>query len=306
MSTALENLVAILDVEKIEANTFRGNSQDLGFRQLFGGHVLAQALMAAYKTVEPGRWCHSLHGYFLRLGKTDQPIFYEVDLLRSGHSFTTRQVVAKQGGVAIFNLAASFQRPEPGNEHQVPMPQVAGPDGITSELERIRAIQDQIPVNFRENLTAERAIEVRVVDPADFFQPKPKAPIKNTWFRAAGPLKHQSLAVHQAILAYASDFGLASTAGLPHGFSFFKPGIQIASLDHSIWFHRPITMDGWMLYAKDSPSSAGARGFNRGQIFTQDGVLVASVAQESLIRNGAQKHTAAASSGSQAGPAPRT
>ncbi|NDE16936.1 acyl-CoA thioesterase II [bacterium] len=284
MSDLLKKLVEILDVEEIEANTFRGLSQDLGFRQLFGGHVLAQSLMAAYKTVESGRFCHSLHGYFMRLGKTDQPIFYEVDPIRSGHSFTTRRVVAKQGGVAIFTMIASFQRDETGYSHQVKMPDVPGPEGLKSELERIREIQAKIPPAMRENLTAERPIEIRVVDPVDYLQPDPKPAIKYSWFRTKGKIAGDDPAIQQAVLAYASDFGLASTAGLPHGVTFFKPGIQVASLDHSIWFHRPVRLDGWMLYAKDSPSAAGARGFNRGQVFTRDGTLVATVAQESLIR----------------------
>ncbi len=271
-------------MEEIEANTFRGLSQDLGFRQLFGGHVLAQSLMAAYKTAEPDRFCHSLHGYFMRLGKTDQPIFYEVDPIRSGHSFTTRRVVAKQGGVAIFTMIASFQRTEEGYSHQDKMPAVPGPEGLKSELERVREIQEKIPPAMRDNLTAERPIEIRVVDPVDYLAPDPKPAIKNSWFRMNGKIPDQSPAIHQALLAYASDFGLASTAGLPHGVTFFQPGIQVASLDHSIWFHRPVRLDDWMLYAKDSPSAAGARGFNRGQIFTRGGILVATVAQESLIR----------------------
>jgi acyl-CoA thioesterase-2 len=296
MSGPLQKLLAILNVAEIESNTFRGECLDLGFRQLLGGHVLAQALMAAYKTVEAGRSCHSLHGYFMRLGKADQPIFYEVDPIRSGHSFSTRQVVAKQGGVAIFTMSASFQRTEAGPDHQVAMPQVPGPDGLKTELERIRAIQDKIPPGMRDNLTAERAIEIRVVDPVDYLAPERRPAIKNSWFRTNGKIDGQidaqidgkieskDPALLQAVLAYASDFGLASTAGLPHGVTFFQPGIQVASLDHSIWFHRPVRLDDWMLYAKDSPTAAGARGFNRGQIFTHDGILIATVAQESLIR----------------------
>lgn len=286
MVSPLEQLIDLLRVKEIEKNTFKGLGQDLGFGRLFGGHVLAQSLMAAAQTVEKERTCHSLHGYFLRLGKTDDPIFYEVDLTRSGQSFSTRHVVAKQNGVAIFMMSASFQRQEKGFDHQAQMPQVAGPDGLKSELDRIREVQDKIPASVRANLTADRAIEIRVVDPVDHFKPDHRPAIKNSWFRTVAEVQDTDPLIHQAILAYASDFGLASTAGMPHGFTFFKPGIQIASLDHSIWFHRPFVMNGWMLYAKDSPTAAGARGFNRGQIFSHDGSLVASIAQESLIRAG--------------------
>lgn len=284
MASPLENLIDLLRVKEIEKNIFMGASHDLGFGRLFGGHVLAQSLMAAAQTVETNRFCHSLHGYFLRLGKTDEPIFYEVDLIRSGQSFSTRRVVAKQSGVAIFSMSSSFQRIEQGFDHQAEMPKVPGPDGLKSELERIREVQDKIPASVRENLTADRAIEIRVVDPVDFFTPKKKPAAKYSWFRTISPVTDTDPLIHQAILAYSTDFGLASTAGMPHGFTFFKPGIQIASLDHSLWFHRPVNLGSWLLYAKDSPSAAGARGFNRGQIFTQEGILIASVAQESLIR----------------------
>lgn len=264
---------------------FLGRAQDLGFGQLFGGHVLAQSLMAAAQTIEEGRLCHSLHGYFLRLGRTDEPIHYHVERLRTGQSFSTRLVVAKQAGVAIFSMSASFQRLEEGFNHQETMPsRVPGPDGLESELERVRMAKDKIPEKARESLTADRAIEIRVVDPVDYFAPDKRPAIKNSWFRTVGQVTDHDPYLKQAILAYASDFGLASTAGMPHGFTFFKPGIQIASLDHSLWFHRPVNIDGWMLYTKDSPTAAGARGFNRGQIYSADGLLMASVAQESLIR----------------------
>ena len=285
----LGKLIALLDVEPIDGNTFRGDSQDLGFRQLFGGHVLAQALVAAAKTVDADRPCHSLHGYFLRLGKTDEPIIYEVDAIRNGYSFSTRRIVARQASAAIFTMIASFQRAENGPSHQIDtMPDVSGPDGLQSELDRLRKIQDKIPPAYRDNLTAERPIEIRVVDPVDYLAPAPKAPLKHSWFRTNGNIANHAgvnAAMQQAVLAYASDFGLASTAGLPHGLTFFKPGIQIASLDHSIWFHRPVNLDDWMLYTKDGPTAEGARGFNRGRIFNRKGELVASVAQESLIRS---------------------
>ncbi len=284
-SSPLDNLLKLLKVTPVESDVFVGHAQDLGFGQLFGGHVLAQSLMAAAQTIESDRLCHSLHGYFLRLGRTNEPIHYEVDRVRSGQSFSTRLVVAKQGGVAIFSMSASFQRLEPGFSHQDSMPQnVKGPDGLLSELERVRSVKEKIPEKARDALTADRAIEIRVADPVDYFSPEQRPAIKNSWFRTLGSVQDPDPYLHQAVLAYASDFGLASTAGMPHGFTFFKPGIQIASLDHSLWFHRAVDLDGWMLYAKDSPSAAGARGFNRGQIFSHDGQLMASVAQESLIR----------------------
>lgn len=286
MNTPLDQLLNMLQVEEIETNTYLGQSHDLGFGQLFGGHVLAQSLVAAARTIDGDRFCHSLHGYFLRLGKTNAPIYYEVDPIRNGQSFSTRRVVAKQNGLAIFTMSASFQRIEQGFDHQMSMPTVEGPDSLKSELERIREARDKIPESVREHLTADRAIEVRVVDPVDFFAPEKKPALKYSWFRTTSPVTVSDPLMHQALLAYASDFGLASTAGMPHGFTFFKRGIQIASLDHSLWFHRPVKVDGWLLYAKDSPSAAGARGFNRGQIFSADGTLLASVAQESLIRLG--------------------
>ncbi|WP_141732820.1 acyl-CoA thioesterase [Oligoflexus tunisiensis] len=283
MSMVLEQLVKLMDLRAIETNVFVGNSQDLGFKSLFGGQVLGQALVAASRTVEADRPIHSLHGYFLRAGKPNEPIYYEVDLIRSGKSFSTRRVVAKQGGLAIFSMSASFQTVEKGFEHQVEKPSVPGPDGILSELEQIRKVHDKIPEGLRDKLTADRPIEIRVVDPVDFFAPHKRPPLKYSWFKTNGKLPDDPL-IHTAMLAYASDFGLATTAMLPHGATFYDPRVQVASLDHAMWFHRPVRMDEWLLYVKDSPSAAGGRGFNRGQIFNQDGILVASAAQESLIR----------------------
>ncbi|HYX34956.1 MAG TPA: acyl-CoA thioesterase II [Oligoflexus sp.] len=283
MSKVLEQLVKLLDLKAIETNVFVGNSQDLGFKSLFGGQVLGQALVAASRTVEAERPIHSLHGYFLRAGKPNEPIYYEVDLIRSGKSFSTRRVVAKQGGLAIFSMSASFHAIEKGFEHQVEKPSVPGPDGILSELEQFRKVRDKVPEPIREKLNADRPIEIRVVDPVDYFDPHKRPPLKYSWFKASGKLPDDTL-THTAMLAYASDFGLATTAMLPHGVTFFNPRVQVASLDHAMWFHRPARMDEWLLYVKDSPSAAGGRGFNRGQIFDKNGILVASVAQESLIR----------------------
>ncbi len=283
MSKVLEQLVKLLDLRAIETNVFVGNSQDLGFKSLFGGQVLGQALVASSRTVETDRHIHSLHGYFLRAGNPNEPIYYEVDLIRSGKSFSTRRVVAKQGGLAIFSMSASFQTVETGFEHQTEKPSVPGPDGILSELQQILNVKDKIPNPIRDKLTADRPIEIRVVDPVDYFAPHKRPPLKYSWFKASAKLCDDPL-IHTAMLAYASDFGLATTSMLPHGVTFFDPRVQVASLDHAMWFHRPFRLDEWLLYVKDSPSASAGRGFNRGQIFTKDGILVASVAQEGLIR----------------------
>lgn len=279
----LGELVQLLQLEQVEKDVFVGQSQDLGFPAVFGGQVLGQSLMAAWESA--GGWRpHSLHSYFLRPGDVKEPIYYEVDQIRTGKSFCTRRVVAKQHGRAILNLSASFQTEEPGFDHQVERPSVPGPDGIPSELEEARKIKDKLPESVREKFTCDRPIEIRVIDPVDFFHPRKRPAVRYSWFKAIDKLPDDPR-IHYALLAYASDFGLATTALLPHGKSFAAPDIQVASIDHTMWFHRPFRMDQWLLYAKDSPSASGARGFNRGQIFTQDGVLVASVAQESLIRN---------------------
>lgn len=283
MSKVLEQLVMLLDLRAIETNVFVGNSQDLGFKSLFGGQVLGQALVAASRTVEGNRPIHSLHGYFLRAGNPNEPIYYEVDLIRSGKSFSTRRVVAKQGGLAIFSMSASFQTVEIGFEHQVEKPSVPGPDGILSELQQILHVKDKVPEAIRDKLTADRPIEIRVVDPVDYFSPHKRPPLKYSWFKASAKLPDDPL-IHTAMLAYASDFGLATTSLLPHGVTFFDPHVQVASLDHAMWFHRSFRLDEWLLYVKDSPTASAGRGFNRGQIFTRDGILVASVAQEGLIR----------------------
>ncbi len=278
----LEDLVALLDLEPIEVNLFRGQSRDIGGRSVFGGQVLGQALVAAGRTVE-GRVIHSLHAYFLRPGDMEAPIVYDVDRIRDGKSFTTRRVVAIQHGRPIFNLAASFQVEEDGAEHQDEMPEVPGPDGLENEEQIRRRYVDRIPKKYHDKFLRRRPIELRPVDPTDLFEPEARPPQQCMWFRATGKIP-DDLRLHQCMLAYASDFGLLGTALRPHQLSFAHRHLQAASLDHTMWFHRPFRMDDWLLYAMDSPSASGARGFNRGNIFTRDGVLVASVAQEGLIR----------------------
>ena len=283
MAFQLNDLHDLLDLEYIEHNIFRGRSIDIGSGSVYGGQALAQSLVAAQRTVDDDRMPHSMHGYFILPGDVDAPIVYEVDRLRDGKSFTTRRIVAIQHGRPIFNMAASFQAPEDGAEHQTDMPDVPGPDELPRELDLIRAVEDQIPEAVRSVYTRERPIEFRPVDPVDPFDPATKPPANHVWLRARGTLPDDRL-THQSMLAYATDYGLLSTALRPHGLSFVQPDLQLATLDHALWFHRPVQVDEWLLYATDSPSASGARGFTRGQLFAQDGTLVASVAQEGLMR----------------------
>jgi acyl-CoA thioesterase-2 len=250
---------------------------------VFGGQVLGQALVAAGRTVE-GRAAHSFHAYFLRPGDPAVPILYDVDRIRDGSSFTTRRVVAIQHGRAIFNLQASFQLDEPGLEHQLPMPaDVPGPEGLPNERELRARVADRLPEKMRASFLRDRPIEVRPIDPVDEFDPKPRPPRQNVWFRAVDTLPDDR-ALHQCVLAYASDLTLLDNSTLPHAINWWSEKFQTASLDHAMWFHRPFRADQWLLYVQDSPSASGARGFNRGSVFTRGGELVASVTQEGLIR----------------------
>ncbi len=283
MTDVLNELLALLELEKIEENLFRGQSQDLGFGALFGGQVLGQALSAAHRTVADERGAHSLHAYFLRAGDSTRPVVYQVDPIRDGGTISTRRIVAIQNGKAICAVMASFQEPHDGFDHQRAMPDVPGPDGLSSELELVQRRAEKIPEPYRTKLLCDKPIEIRPIDPVDPFAPEPREPLKYQWLRAAGELPDDP-AVHQYLLAYASDFGLVGTALYPHGRTFWDLRLQVASIDHAIWFHRDFRMDGWLLHAMDSPSAAGARGLNRGQFFDRAGVLVASVAQEGLMR----------------------
>lgn len=279
----LEELLKLLKLEKIEENIFRGRSQDLGFGAVFGGQVLGQALSAAYQTVPEGRRAHSLHGYFLRSGDAQKPIVYNVDCIRDGRSFTTRRVVALQMGRAIFNMAASFQAAEGGFDHQSSAPQAPGPQGLTPELELAMRIADRIPESIRGKILCKKPIEIRPVNPINPFAPEKRDPQRFVWFKAIDKLPDDPM-VHQYLLAYASDFSLVGTSLYPHGHSFWEPQMQVASLDHAMWFHRDFRMDDWLLYAMESPNAFGARGLNNGRIYTRAGKLVASVTQEGLIR----------------------
>jgi acyl-CoA thioesterase-2 len=255
---------------------------DIGSPSVFGGQVLGQALMAAARTVQKHA-VHSLHGYFLRAGDKTVPIDYEVDRVRDGASFTMRRVVALQHGQPIFHLSVSFHGREPGVNHQRDMPAAPPPEGLRDESEGRRELRHLLPPEALAVVDQARAVEMRPVDPQHLLYPTLTPPYAQTWLRAPGELPDDPL-IHQALLAYASDFSLLGVAMRPHGLNFMQPKVQGVSLDHAMWFHRDFRFDDWLLYETDSPSAAGARGFCRGSVFTRDGVLVASVAQEGLIR----------------------
>jgi acyl-CoA thioesterase-2 len=281
----LTELVELLALERIEENLFRGQSQDLGWGTVFGGQVLGQALSAAVQTVPLERRVHSLHAYFLRPGDVSRPIVYDVDRIRDGGSFTTRRVRAIQNGQPIFNMSSSFQTPETGFQHQDAMPDVPRPDTLPTEEERVAPHVAKLPPAMRERATHTRPIELRVADADDElrFQTKPKAPVRNVWLRARGALPDDP-GLHPYLLAYASDYSFVTTSLLPHGVTWLTPGMQVASLDHAMWFHQPFRMDQWLLHTMDSSAASGGRGLVRGRVFSEDGRLVASTMQEGLIR----------------------
>jgi len=279
----LQKLVDLLALERIDRDLFRGASQDLGWHAIFGGQVLGQALSAATQTVTSDRPVHSAHGYFIRAGDVDRPIVYQVDRLRDGRSFSTRSVVAVQEGEAIFSLAASFQVEEAGFDHQDSMPQVPAPETLPSERDLAMAILDKLPSAMRTRAIAERPIEIRPVDVRNPLLPTVQPPLRRLWYRVVDRLPDDP-ALHRYLLAYASDFSFLGTAFDPHGVSWMTPGLQVASLDHAIWFHRSFRVDEWLLYDVESPSASGARGLVRGRFFDTGGRLVASTVQEGLIR----------------------
>jgi len=282
MHPVLDDLVHLLSLERIEQNIFRGESRDIGSAQVFGGQVVGQALSAAANTVED-RVAHSLHAYFLRRGDMNAPIVYEVDPARDGGSFSVRRVVAIQHGRPILNLAASFHCGESGVDHQADMPKVDGPDGLRDVSDVPEAMLQKIPQKMRRFLTQKRPFEFRPVRPIDFTRTRKLPPVKHAWIKAVDRLPDNT-PLHQNLLAYVSDYELLGTSTLPHGLPFASGQVQMASLDHAVWFHRPFRVDDWLLYTMDSPSASGARGFSRGQFFTREGVLVASTAQEGLVR----------------------
>jgi acyl-CoA thioesterase-2 len=282
----LDDLVDLLDLEPLEVNLFRGGSRDLGGKSVFGGQVLGQALVAAGRTVDD-EIAHSLHAYFLRPGDMEAPIVYEVDRIRDGRSFVARRVQGIQHGRPIFSMIASFHKREDGLEHGLPMPEVPPPEELASQEDLRRQWLDQVgddlPPRLARAFTRQLAIEFRPVAPWNPLAPDAREPRQCIWFRAGGPMPDDPT-LHQCLLAYASDFNLLMTALLPHAASFLQRDMIVASLDHALWFHRPVDVGGWLLYAMDSPFAGAARGFSRGLIYNRTGEVVASVAQESLMR----------------------
>jgi acyl-CoA thioesterase II len=289
-SSAVQELVDILDLERLEVNLFRGNSPQSRWQRVFGGQVIGQALVAACRTVDDvtTRPPHSLHAYFLLGGDPKVPIIYEVDRIRDGKSFTTRNVKAIQHGNAIFSMSVSFHVAEPGLTHQFKMPDVPKPDALPGEAELKERIYPHLPEPARRYYERERPIEFKPVEFSRYLGEKSDTGRFDVWIRTTGKLPDEP-AIHQCVLAYASDMMLLDAALIPHGRSVFSEDIMAASLDHALWFHRPFRADEWLLYAQDSPNLADSRGFSRGLIFAEDGTLVASVAQEGLLRQRRQK-----------------
>jgi acyl-CoA thioesterase II len=282
MNAQLADLLRLLELEPLEVNLFRGESRDIGSAQVFGGQVLGQALTAASATIE-GRIVHSLHAYFLRRGDFNAPIVYQVDRSLDGHSFSNRRVVAIQHGEPIFNMAASFQVLEEGFEHQIAMPNVPLPEELPDSSRPPPELLARLPERLRRFLEQPRPFEFRLVQPFDYVAPQGAPPSRQVWFRAVDQLPADE-SLHRRLLAYLSDYFLLDTATLPHGSVFLRSSIVMASIDHAMWFHRPLRVDDWLLYAVESPSASGARGFARANVYARDGKLVASTAQEGLVR----------------------
>lgn len=279
----LNQIIKTLDLEEIELNHYLATSPNEGWQRVYGGQVIGQALVAASRTVSPNRSAHSLHGYFLRAGDTTIPILYKVDRIRDGKSFTTRRVVAVQRGQAIFTMSISFQVDEGGLSHQFDMPKVPAPDSLPAEDELRREQAKSWPKEFQESFSGSSAIQVKPVDPVDLLNPEPAQAMQRCWMRCGEALPDDPR-IHQCVLAYLSDWSLLDTASRPHAVSFMQDNVQVASLDHAMWFHRPLELNQWLLYAIDSPSASHARGFARGNIFSASGDLLASTVQEGLIR----------------------
>ncbi len=279
----LQKVIEILDLEEIEQNHYRATSPNEGWQRVYGGQVIGQALVAASRTVDESRHAHSLHGYFLRGGDTTVPILYTVDRIRDGRSFTTRRVVAVQHGQPIFTMSISFQVAEEGLTHQFTMPDAPDPETLVDE-EDLRAEQAKDwPEELREGYSTSSAIQMRQVQPVDLINPQPTEPRQLCWMKTREELPDDPR-LHQCVLAYLSDWSLLDTAARPHAVSYLQDEVQVASLDHAMWFHRPFRADEWLLYDQDSPAAGGARGFNRGLIYNRAGELVASTTQEGLLR----------------------
>lgn len=285
MSKELNELLTLLHLEQLEQGLFRGQSEHLGLPQVYGGQVIGQSLSAAKETVDENRQVHSFHSYFLRPGDPQKPIIYDVENLRDGRSFSTRRVKAIQYGRPIFYLTASYQAEESGLNHQSTMPDVPQPESLLSEQALVQSIAQHLPQKAVDTFGRERPIEVRPVTIVNPLAPKPEAPKQYLWIKANGEMPDDPR-IHQYVLAYASDWGFLVTALQPHGVTLMTPKMKVATIDHSMWYHRPFRMDEWLLYAIDSPSASGARGLVRGEIYNQKGELVASAVQEGLMRQG--------------------
>lgn len=278
----VESLLKAIELEQIDKNIFRGTSHDIGSPNVYGGQVLSQALNAAIISVPEDRFVHSLHSYFILPGRLDVPIIFQVSTIRDGGSFTTRRVTAIQNGKAIFILAASFQLLQKGFDHQIDMPKVKPPEELQSDYELMMQFKDQLPKRFK-NFLRPKPIEFRPVNPLSFILPQNQAPKRHIWMKGIGNMP-EDLTIHQRVLAYASDYNLLITALLPHQENANIQNLQLASLDHAMWFHRPFKMDDWILYELDSPSASNTRGFTRGSLYNRNGILIASVVQEGLMR----------------------
>ena len=283
MTSPVSELIELLSLERLEDNLFRGQSRDIGTKYVFGGQVLGQALSAAQATLAEPRTAHSLHAYFLRAGDIAHPIVYDVDRTRDGGSFSVRRVTAIQHGKVIFFCAASFQDGETGAEHQLSMPEVPRPEDLDAAPSIPPEKLALLPIKVQRWLDRQGPFEFRHVYPRDELNPPKRPPFQQVWFRLAEKVG-DAPELHRALLAYASDFHLLGTATFPHGISYYQPNVQMASLDHALWFHRDFRADDWLLYSIDSPSAQGARGLARGQIYDRSGRLVASTAQEGMIR----------------------
>lgn len=283
MDRRLADLLQQFELERLEVNLFRGESRDIGSPQVYGGQVLGQALMAASSTLPPELVVHSLHAYFLRRGDFNRPIVYQVDRSRDGHSFSSRRVIAIQNGQQIFTFSASFQKPEAGFDHQVDMPAVPPPEDLPDWDRPTPEVAASLPEKTRQYLARERPFQMRPVELLSAIHPVAGPPLQRVWFRLVDRLPDDA-SLHRCLLAYMSDFALLGTAVRPHAELVGDGNLMMASIDHAMWFHRDFRLDDWLLYSLESPSASGARGFARGSIYTRDGRLAASVAQEGLIR----------------------
>lgn len=283
MSQALNELLTLLALEPLDQGLYRGQSMDLGFGAVFGGQVMGQALAAAKYTLEPDRPVHSFHSYFLRPGDVNKPIIYDVETIRDGKTTSTRRVQALQYGKPIFYMTASFQEPVAGFEHQAAMPEIAGPEGLTPESERIKVLAQYLPRSVKEKWLSDKPIEMRQVNYVNPMQPEKAEPLRYIWLKANGALPDDPR-IHKYLLAYASDFNFLPTALMPHGRSFWEPQLQVATIDHSMWFHQDFRFDDWILFAMESPRAIAGRGLVQGCFYTQDGTHIATAMQEGIIR----------------------